>query len=149
MASSNNKTNTLNELFKKVQQSKFIEESSLVTRILFSFIFIAIFSKLFFSQISSDDGSSGPATINIMSYLIILISLVCIVFTSTILQLYNNESDSNLTKTISWDLVAIVIYLLWIISINSKYFKKINSSKVPKNFFLYSNLSHFVLAFQL
>ena len=84
-----------------------------------------------------------------MCYFVIMLSLIGIVFTSTILQMYENKSDVDIMKTISWDFALVIIYLFWIISINFKYYKKINMEKVPPNFFLYSNLSHLVIIFQI
>ena len=144
-----NHKNTMQQLFAEIQKTKFISESTITSRILFCFIFISIFAKLFFSQIATNDGSNGPATINIMSYFVIMISLISLVFMNTIIQLYNKEDDIQMKKVISWDLVIIVIYLLWLISINMNYYESINMKKVPPGFFLYSNLTHGIIGFQL
>lgn len=143
--------NTIEQFFNEIKKSKFITESQLTTRVLFCFTFMALLSKLIFSGIKTTDiyGTNGPATINIMCYFVIMLSLIGIVFTSTILQMYENKSDVDIMKTISWDFALVIIYLFWIISINFKYYKKINMEKVPPNFFLYSNLSHLVIIFQI
>ena len=142
---------TLQELFKEIRKSKFLVESGLTSRVLFCFIFIALISKLIFSSFNSEDpyGSNGPATINIMSYLVIIVSLVALVFTSVILKMHQTDDDMKLLKLISWDLIVMIIYLFWIISINMKYYKNINLQRVPQGFFLYSNLTHGVITLQL
>jgi hypothetical protein len=142
---------TLNELFKEIRKSKFVTESGLTSRVLFCFIFIALISKLIFSSFNSGDpyGSNGIATINIMSYLVIIVSLVALVFTSVILKMHQDDDDMKLLKLISWDLIVMIIYLFWIISINMKYYKNINLNRVPQGFFLYSNLTHGVITLQL
>ena len=144
-----NTINTLQQLFSQIHKTKFISESTLTSRVLFCFIFISIFAKLFFSHINLNDGTNGPATINIMSYFVIMISLISLVFLNTITQLYKKEGDLQMSNTISVDLVIVVIYFLWLISINMKYYNNINLKKVPPGFFLYSNLTHGVIGFQL
>ena len=147
----NKNVNTIEEFFKVVKKSKFITESRLTSRVLFCFIFMAILSKLIFSSIKTTDmdGSNGPATINVMCYFVILLSLIGIVFTSTILQMHENKKEIDILKTISWDFALVVIYLFWIMTINLKKYKSINMKKVPPTFFIYSNLSHFVIMFQI
>ena len=143
--------NSLNELFKQIRKSKFILESGLTSQVLFCFIFIALISKLIFSSFNSGDpyGSNGPATINIMCYMVIVVSLVALIFTSVILKMYQTDNEMELLQVISWDLIVMVIYLFWIISINMKYYKNINLKRVPQGFFLYSNLTHGVITIQL
>ena len=160
MSSSNNNNNnrenfkTLSGIFNTIRQKKGEQEIKLTEKILFSFIVVGIISKLIFTNINSGDlyGSNGPATVNIMSYSLILFSLVILVFASTIVQMHDNGSNPKTLdsiKGVSWDTLVIVIYLFWIISINLNYYKNINLKQVPPNFFLYSNLSHGIIAFQL
>ena len=156
MPPNNNTTNfeTLSEIFEEIRQKKGKQELRLTEKILFSFIVVGIISKLIFTNINSGDlyGSNGPATVNIMSYSLILFSLVILVFASTIVQMHENGSNPKTLdsiKGVSWDTLVIVIYLFWIISINLNYYKNINLKQVPPNFFLYSNLSHGIIAFQL
>ena len=129
-----------NELFKS-------ENNTMTTQILFAFIFIALFSKLIFSSIQSydDTGSHGSASINIMSFSIILISVLSIVFMNAIDQKGGNilRDPKN-----SGYLVALTVYLCWMISINVKHYTRINLQQVPSNYFLYSNLSILVIAGQ-
>lgn len=134
-------------IIKKIFETEFIKETKLTSTILFLFIFVSILAKLIFSGISSSDiyGSNGIASIDIMTYTIILISVVSIVFLSTMIS---SGDDKNIMKIFSWDMVILVIYLCWIISINLKHFKRINMRKVPSEYFLYSNLTTWVIVGQ-
>ena len=131
-----------NEIFKS-------ENNTMTTQILFAFIFIALFSKLIFSSIQSydDTGSHGSASINIMSFSIILISVLSIVFMNAI---NGDQTDGNILRDPknSGYLVALTVYLCWMISINVKHYTRINLQQVPSNYFLYSNLSILVIAGQ-
>jgi len=124
------------------------ENNTMTTQILFAFIFIALFSKLIFSSIQSydDTGSHGSASINIMSFSIILISVLSIVFMNAI----NNDSLSGISSNPKYSgyLVALTVYLCWMISINVKHYTRINLQQVPSNYYLYSNLSILVIAGQ-
>lgn len=140
-----NQTPLQDSIIKKIFETEFIKETKLTSTILFSFIFVAILAKLLFSGISSSDiyGSNGIASIDIMSYTIILISIVSIVFLNTIIV--SGDNKKNVMKSFSWDMMILVIYLCWIISINLKHFKRINMRKVPSEYFLYSNLTLWVI----
>ena len=134
----------INDFWGKIFKS---ENNTMTTQILFAFIFIALFSKLIFSSIQSydDTGSHGSASINIMSFSIILISVLSIVFMNAIDQKGGNilRDPKN-----SGYLVALTVYLCWMISINVKHYTRINLQQVPSNYFLYSNLSILVIAGQ-
>ena len=134
--------NFWNEIFKT-------NHGNMTKHILFAFIFIALFSKLVFSNIQSydDTGSHGSASINIMSFSIILISVLSIIFINSI----NEKGEiGNILKNPQYCgyLVTLTIYLCWMISINMKHFKRINLQQVPSNYYLYSNLSILVIAGQ-
>ncbi len=135
----------INDFWGKIFKS---ENNTMTTQILFAFIFIALFSKLIFSSIQSydDTGSHGSASINIMSFSIILISVLSIVFMNAI----NNYSLNGILSDPkhSGYLVALTVYLCWMISINVKHYTRINLQQVPSNYFLYSNLSILVIAGQ-
>ena len=152
MSSSNNDThnNVWSTIFDKIKE----KEVQIAQKVIFCFIFVGIFTKVIFSNINSGDpyGNNGPATVNIMSYSLILFSLIILVFSGTIIKMHNEKSSiSSLEsiKGVNWDTLAIVIYLFWIISININYYKNINLRRVPPNFYLYSNLTHIIISFQL
>jgi len=141
-------TSTFNEiLLQEIFRSKLITEAKLSSQILFAFIFVAFFSKFFFSGLQSGHGyeNHGDASISIMTYSIVLFSITSIFILTLLLS--NDEGISN-ENFISWKLMAIVIYLSWLISINMNHYKRINTRKVPDTFYLYSNLSTFIIGIQ-
>ena len=140
---------TVHAFFDMLLKVKLMQEAKITTQILFAFIFIALFSKLIFTGIQSHDdtGSHGAASINIMSYSIILISVLSIVFLNTMLHTGEMDKGSPI-KSISWDLVVLTIYLCWLISINMRHYERINLQRVPPHYYLYSNLSMLVIAGQ-
>ncbi len=138
---------TIKLIFDEMFKTKMLKEANITTHILIAFIFIAIFSKVIFSGIQTNDmyGSHGPASIDIMSYIIILISIVSIIFLNTMI---NDGANNNNVNIISFDMVILVSYLLWLIYINMRHFKRLNMRKVPSQYFIYSNLTIFVIAAQ-
>lgn len=138
---------TIKLIFDEMFKTKMLKEANITTQILFAFIFIALLSKVIFSGIQTNDmyGSHGPASIDIMSYIIILISIVSIVFLNTMI---NDGANNNNVNIISFDMVILVSYLLWLIYINMRHFKRLNMRKVPSQYFIYSNLTIFVIAAQ-
>lgn len=90
------------------------------------------------------DGNYGPASLTIWSYGTVMFSIICLIFLNIVIS----DKDEKITKVISIDMTVLIIYILWIISINMRHFKKINKKKIPDNYNLYSNLSLFVILFQ-
>jgi hypothetical protein len=73
--------------------------------------------------------------------MIIIVSIISIVF-------LNSNGETNeipLERIVSWEMVVLIVYLLWLISINLKHFKRINMRKVPSQYYLYSTLSTLVI----
>lgn len=138
-------------VYNHIMKAKMIEDSKLTSHILFAFIFIALMSKLIFSGFSANDpyGSHGHASISIMSYSIMLFSLISIVSINVLLHVNDSIEGNPVIKVVSWDMVVIVIYLCWLISINLNHYKRINKDKVPPHYYLYSNLSVMVITFQI
>ena len=89
MSSSNNDTNknVWSTIFDKIKE----KELQIAQKVIFCFIFVGIFTKVIFSNINSGDpyGNNGPATVNIMSYSLILFSLIILVFSGTIIKMHN------------------------------------------------------------
>ena len=138
-------------IYKAVLRSKFIEESTITVRVLFLFIFIALFAQLMFSNfdVSDEYGNQGYASVSLMSYMIILLSVLGLVFNNAIVNMDDLESDKSFVKIISTEMIVLFIYILWLMSIYTKYYKHINMRQVPQNFYLYSNLTNLVLMFQV
>ena len=138
-------------IYKAVLRSKFIEESTITVRVLFLFIFIALFAQLMFSNfdVSDEYGNQGYASVSLMSYMIILLSVLGLVFNNAIVNMDDLESDQSFIKIISTEMLVLFIYILWLMSVYTKYYKHINMRQVPQNFYLYSNLTNLVLMFQV
>ena len=138
-------------IYDQVVMSSYIQKTNLSTRILFSFIFIAIFSQIVFSGFETNDpyGNSGYASISITSYTITLMSLMCLVFLNTIIQTESGKNNAPFFRTLSFDIVLLFIYIIWLISIYLKYYKHINLKKVPPQFFMYSNITNMAMLFQI
>ena len=138
-------------IYQAVLRSKFIEESTITVRVLFLFIFIALFAQLMFSNfdVSDEYGNQGYASVSLMSYMIILLSVLGLVFNNAIVNMDDLESDQSFIKIISTEMLVLFIYILWLMSIYTKYYKHINMRQVPQNFYLYSNLTNLVLMFQV
>ena len=138
-------------IYKAVLRSKFIEESTITVRVLFLFIFVALFAQLMFSNfdVSDEYGNQGYASVSLMSYMIILLSVLGLVFNNAIVNMDDLESDQSFIKIISTEMLVLFIYILWLMSIYTKYYKHINMRQVPQNFYLYSNLTNLVLMFQV
>ena len=138
-------------IYKAVLRSKFVEESTITVRVLFLFIFVALFAQLMFSNfdVSDEYGNQGYASVSLMSYMIILLSVLGLVFNNAIVNMDDLESDKSFVKIISTEMIVLFIYILWLMSIYTKYYKHINMRQVPQNFYLYSNLTNLVLMFQV
>ena len=139
--------NTIKVLMKEVLKSQILTEANISSRIFFVFIFIGIMMKIVFGNMDiydPIDGNYGPASLTIWSYGTVMFSIICLIFLNIVIS----DKDEKITKVISIDMSVLIIYILWIISINMRHFKKINKKKIPDNYNLYSNLSLFVILFQ-
>lgn len=146
-----NREDTIQTIFKYMLKTRLMEEAKVTTQIMFAFIFIALLSKVLFSGVNTNHsgvshGNNGEASINIMSYSIILISITTIVILNVMLN--SDIQNSGIFKIISWDMIVLVIFLLWLISINLNHYERINTGKVPDNYYIYANLSILVIAGQ-
>lgn len=143
---------TMNVIFRSLMNKKIINDADLSSKIFTSFIFIGIFTNIFFNSFNIYDekeGSYGQASISIWSHGIILLSLFCILFFRSILATNDNGQLSMMMVTSNIPMLILVFYLFWLISINMKHFNNINSKKVPSNYSTYNTLTMFVLLFQI
>ena len=138
-------------IYKAVLKSKFLEESTITQRVLFLFIFVALFAQLMFSNfdVSDEYGNQGYASVSIMSYMIVLLSVLGLVFNNAIVNMDDLDTGASVVNIISTEMIVLFIYILWLISIYTKYCTHINSRQVPPNFYLYSNFTNLVLMFQV
>jgi hypothetical protein len=122
------------------------DNMKLMTSVLVSGIVVGMITFLFFSNMYSPSGLYGPASATIWGSLIILSSILLMV----IVKQLNDTSSGNINmKLFSLPSIALVISLIWLISINSKHRIKINSKSAPVSFYRYSNLTMYVLIPQI
>lgn len=119
------------------------------------FAFVGIIIKLFLGSETTDDGSRGPASAAIWGYGVIAASVLGIMFITFALasQMSNlSENSFGFVKSLllhSLPPVLMLSVLVWLVSINSEYFKRINQGDVAKEYSTYSNLSTFMVIIQL
>ena len=146
-----NEPKTIKVILKEALKSRIIRESKLSSKIFFSFIFIGIFTKFIFGNIDVYDenyGQYGSASVTIWSYGIIILSIFSIMFLNSVINIEETNFLKLLSDLNAIPMVLLIVYLLWIISINIKHFKNINMKKIPPSYNLYSRLSLFVILFQ-
>ena len=119
------------------------------------FAIVGVIIKLFFSNNYSIDGMSGPASTNIWSYGIISFAMVGLLFIG-----YSVKHKETFQNTNSFEYIIdlfkfsipgflLLIILLWLISLNTAYYTKINKGQISDEFKNYSFVSSFVIAIQL
>ena len=129
-----NETSFMNLIFQKIMNGEVLNKSKLSSYIFTSFIWVGIITHLFFSNIYSSHGNYGPASALVWGYTIILFSMFSLLF----LQQISNSSVNLDLKQLKIDNIILMVLIIWLISLNSKNYKKINSNKVPNNFYSYS-----------
>ena len=124
----------MNTIIKHIVNGEILEERQLTSQLFTSFIFVGIFTHLFFSNIYSSYGTYGPASSLIWGYTIILFSMISLIFLNQ-----TNDSINNVNlKNIKVNDIVLIVFIIWLISLNSKFSTKINSRRVPSNFYNYS-----------
>tara|TARA_B100001142_G_scaffold321822_1_gene369095 strand:+ start:88 stop:684 length:597 start_codon:yes stop_codon:yes gene_type:complete len=143
-------TDNTNSVVEFVQLANFTQNLSLLQSIFFYFIFVALFCQLVFSNFKSNDpyGSHGFASISIVTYCLVLFSMLSITLTHMISKINSATNDTSPADRPELFMIAPTIYILWLVSINVKYYKAINLRKVPPKFFLFANLTIIITAIQ-
>jgi hypothetical protein len=113
------------------------------------FAFVGIIIKLFLSSNTTDDGSRGPASAAIWGYGVIAASVLGIMFITFAMATQNSLGFVKAMFLHSLPPMLMLIVLVWLISINSEYFKRINEGDVANEYSTYSNLSTFMVMIQL
>lgn len=119
------------------------------------FMFIGIIIKLFFGTNTTMDGSSGPATAAIWGYGVTAASIVGIMFVTFAMSGRMEKISNNSLEFVKRLFVHSIVPLLtlgilvWLISINAQFYKKINSGVVAKDYYTYSGVSTFLLVIQI
>ena len=135
----------MNTVIKHIANGEILKEGQLTSQLFTCFIFVGIFTHLFFSNIYSSYGTYGPASSLIWGYSIILFSMFSLIFLNQI-----NDSVNNLNlKNIEINDIILMVFIIWLISLNSKFSTKINSRRVPNNFYNYSWWTTLLISIEL
>lgn len=143
MGSPGERTSTV--ILREIIKEKIMTEESVSVKVFTMFTILGFFFAAFNNSLMKDveHGLYGPASIVVWSYLTVLISLCCILLVRKITQ----PSLSNLNST-TFSGLATIFLLVWIVSMNLKYFKKINMDIVPMSYSRYSAFTSWLLAAQ-
>jgi hypothetical protein len=129
-----NKSQLTDIIFRVLKQ----QDSKVVNPVFMALIVVGLFIKISLgSLVSSQDGSVGPASAVLWGYFIVVFSLIGIIF----LNIDSGSHEWRAIMKLPIPLVLSVILLLWIISLNMKYFTEINELAVPDTYFTWSNYS--------
>lgn len=105
-------------------------------------IVVGLFVKIALGKIfSTEDGSIGPANAVLWGYGIVSFSILGIV----LINIDTTSNDWNSIKKLPWALVGTIIILMWIISLNLKYYKTINMGNAPEQYYTWSTYSSILL----
>jgi hypothetical protein len=111
-----------------------------------SIILVGLIIKLTFGvNVSSADGSTGPASSLIWGYMIIIFGIIGIIYSN----LNPALNDYDAIKNLPYPIIITIVLMFWLISMNIGYFKEINSISVPEQYYTWSNYSTLLLLFLL
>lgn len=122
--------------------------------ILVFFMFVGLLIKLFFATSTTSDGSTGPATATVWGYGVSAASVIGIMFVSfAMTQRMDKMSNNSLQfvmSLLSQSIVPLLTLgiLVWLITINSIFYKRINQGEVAAEYYTYSGVSTFLLIIQ-
>lgn len=117
---------------------------------------IGIILSIFVKPKLTNDGSSGPATSSIWGYGLIIFAIFGMIFTSfsfttSMTNITKYNTFEYVKKLLANSLLPIIVLLLslWVFSLYTIYFKKINEGRISDNVNLYSIIisSIFVIQF--
>ena len=120
------------------------------------FAFVGILIKLFFGKSTSADGSSGPASSAVWGYGIAALSILSILFITfalatqmTAVSQYNTMDF--VMKLVGGSMVTslMLLILVWLISMNMTYYKRINEGNVSAEYNQFSTVSTVLVVIQL
>ena len=130
-----------------------------------------IIISIFFPETITSSGHSGPATTTIWGLSLSIISLFFLIFMSIYFSNYknntknildvksknsNNNSDGFFTQVLNiimndytFPIIILIGLLIYIVSLNFIFFKKINSGKVSSDYFTYNNFTMILILIQI
>lgn len=143
MGSPGERTSTV--ILREIIKEKIMTEESVSVKVFTMFTILGFFFAAFNNSLMKDveHGLYGPASIIVWSYLTVLISLCCILLVRNITQ-----PSFLISNSTTFSGLATIFLLVWIVSMNLKYFKKINMDIVPMSYSRYSAFTSWLLAAQ-
>ena len=129
-----------------------------------------IIISIFFPETITSTGHSGPATTTIWGLSLSIISLFFLIFMSIYFSNYknntknildvksknNNNSDGFFTQVLNiimndytFPIIILIGLLIYIVTLNFIFFKKINSGKVSSDYFTYKNFTMILILIQI
>ena len=143
MGSSGDRTSTV--ILREIIKEKITKEESVSVKVFTMFTIFGFFFAAFNNSLMKDveHGLYVPASIVVWSYLTVLISLCCILLVKNITQ-----PSFLISNSTTFSGLATIFLLVWIVSMNLKYFKKINMDIVPMSYSRYSAFTSWLLAAQ-
>ena len=126
--------------------------------IMMIFSFIGIIIKLFFGNITTTDGSQGPASAALWGYGVVAMSVLVIMFINFALASQMMELNKYSSNTVgfikalltsSMPILLTFIILVWLLIINTTYYKRINEGKIANEYNTFSTISTILVVFQL
>lgn len=116
---------------------------------------VGILIKLFFGS-QTEDGSSGPASASIWGYGVVVLAIISILvifisLASKITSIQDYDVFKFLKTLVKYTLPSLLtlIVLIWLITVNVIYFKRINQGKVADEYYSYSTITTFIVIFQI
>lgn len=116
---------------------------------------VGILIKLFFGS-QTEDGSSGPASASIWGYGVVVLAILSILvifisLASKITSIQDYDVFKFLKTLVKYTLPSLLtlIVLIWLITVNVIYFKRINQGKVADEYYSYSTITTFIVIFQI
>ena len=117
---------------------------------------VGIMVQYFFGSETTPDGSSGPATAVVWGYGLSSIALVLLLFvsfalTTDVSRKISMSGPAFLSALFSQaiPIVCLLAVLAWILTLNLRYYTRINKGLVANEYEPYSRISMFMIAMQL
>lgn len=132
------------EIYKRLLEGEVIKDSRFAGQVFMVTMFVGIFTHLIFSNFYSKHGTYGPASALIWGYSIVVVSIIAILFSDNMMEMTNGVSNS-----ISFEIIGLIILMIWLITINIRHFTKLNTNKVPPMFNTYSSFTTILIGVQL
>ena len=123
-----------------------IENSSGTVNFFAALIFLSFIVKFIFGGTSSD-GYTGDASTTLWSYSIILLSLICILVLQTIIPKTSDSSGGGNIAQI-FPVILTIVAFIWSLTMNLKYYKKLNKGEIAKEYYAWSKMSTIFLMIQ-